>query len=150
MILFYRFFINLILIFSPLIILIRLLKKKENPKRFKEKFCFFSKKRKSGDLIWIHVASIGELISVIPLIYEIENISKIKQILVTSTTVSSSYIFKKYKFKKTIHQYFPIDTNYFAKKFLDYWKPKLAIFIESEIWPNMIVNLKKNQLIIFY
>ena len=146
MILFYRFFINLILIFSPLIILIRLLKKKENPKRFKEKFCFFSKKRKSGDLIWIHVASIGELISVIPLIYEIENISKIKQILVTSTTVSSSYIFKKFKFKKTIHQFFPIDTNYFAKKFLDYWKPKLAIFIESEIWPNMIVNLKKKSI----
>ena len=72
MILFYRFFINLVFILSPLIILIRLLKKKESPKRFKEKFCFFSRKRKNGNLIWIHVASIGELMSIIPLIYKIE------------------------------------------------------------------------------
>jgi 3-deoxy-D-manno-octulosonic-acid transferase len=142
----YRILINLILIFSPLVILVRLFKKKEDFTRFKEKFCFFSRKRKNGNLIWIHVASIGELMSIIPLIYEIENINKIKQILVTSTTVSSSYIFQKFKFKKTIHQFFPIDTNYFSKKFLNYWRPKLVIFVESEIWPNILVNLKKRSI----
>ena len=49
----------------------------------------------------------------------------------------------KYKSKKTIHQFFPIDSMFFTKKFLNYWKPSIAIFIESEIWPNMIINIKK-------
>ena len=146
MIFFYRFFINIILIFSPLIILIRLLKKKEHSKRFKEKFCFFSKKKINGNLIWIHVASVGELMSIIPLIQNLENENKINQILITSSTVSSSNIFQKLKFKKTIHQFFPIDTDYFSKKFLNYWQPNLAIFIESEIWPNMLINLKKKSI----
>jgi len=146
MIFIYRFFINIIFIFSPLIILIRLLKKKEDLKRFQEKFCFFSKKNTKDNLIWIHVASVGELMSTIPLIHKLEREKKIHQILVTSTTVSSANIFSKLKFKKTIHQYFPIDTNYLTQKFLNYWKPKLVIFIESEIWPNMLINLKKKSI----
>ena len=100
MILLYRFLINLLLIFSPFIILIRILKKKESPKRFLEKFCFFSKKKISGNLIWIHVASVGELMSVVPLIFKLEKNKLISQILITSTTLSSSYIFKSFKFIK--------------------------------------------------
>ena len=68
---------------------------------------------------------------------------KISQILITSNTLSSSKILSNLKLKKTIHQFFPIDTNYHTKKFLDYWKPSVAIFIDSEIWPNMITNIKK-------
>ena len=63
MLFFYRVVINLIILFSPIIILIRLLKKKEDPKRFKEKFGFFSEKRKKGKLIWFHGASVGEILS---------------------------------------------------------------------------------------
>ena len=66
MLIIYRILINITLILSPLIIFLRLINKKEDIKRFKEKFCFFSKKRISGNLIWIHVASIGELMSIIP------------------------------------------------------------------------------------
>ena len=146
MIFIYRVFINIIFLFSPFIILFRIIKKKESSKRFLEKYCFFSKKKISGNLIWIHVASVGELMSIVPLINKLENSKKIKQILVTTTTVSSSKIFKKLKFKKTIHQFFPIDNNYLSLKFLNYWKPKLAIFVESEIWPNMLTNLKKNSI----
>ena len=146
MILVYRLLINLILIFSPLIILIRLIKKKEHLKRFKEKFTVFSKKRKRGSLIWFHGASVGELMSVIPLIEKLEKNKDIKQILVTTSTLSSAKIFARYKFKKTIHQFFPIDTNYLSKKFLSYWKPNLVIFIDSEIWPNMLINLKKRSI----
>ena len=68
MIFVYRIFINLILILSPFIILIRLIKKKEDFTRFKEKFCFFTKKRSKGKLIWFHGASVGEFQSIVPLL----------------------------------------------------------------------------------
>ena len=146
MLLVYRLLVNLIIIFSPIIILIRLIKRKEHLTRFKEKFTFFSKKRKKGNLVWFHGASVGELMSIIPLIEKLEKKRAIKQILVTTSTLSSSKIFTKFKFKKTIHQFFPVDTNYHSKKFLDYWKPNFVIFIDSEIWPNMITNLKEKSI----
>ena len=142
----YRILINVLIIISPLIILIRLIKKKEHPIRFKEKFCFFSKKRGNGKLIWFHGASVGEIISIIPLIEKLEKNHEIKKILITTSTLSSSQIILKYNFKKTIHQFFPIDSNFLVDKFLSYWKPSLAIFIESEIWPNMIMSLKKKKI----
>ena len=142
----YRLLINIVLIFSPLIILIRLIKKKEHPTRFKEKLTIFSKKKITGNLLWFHGASVGELMSVIPLIEKLEDNKSIKQILVTTSTLSSAKIFAKFKFKKTIHQFFPIDTSYLSKKFLNYWQPNLAIFIDSEIWPNMLTNLKKKSI----
>jgi 3-deoxy-D-manno-octulosonic-acid transferase len=144
MLLVYRIIINIITLISPIIIVIRLFKKKEDPKRFQEKYCFFSKKRTKGNLIWFHGASVGEILSVIPLIEKFEKNKKINQILLTSNTLSSSKIISNFKFKKTIHQFLPIDTNYHTQKFLNYWKPSLATFIDSEIWPNMITNIKKN------
>ncbi len=140
----YRILINIVFIISPFIVLIRLFKNKEDLFRFKEKYCLFSKKKNGSKLIWFHGASVGELLSVIPLIEKLEKNKKISQILVTSSTLSSSKVFKKFKFKKTIHQFFPIDTNFLSNSFLNYWKPSLAIFIDSEIWPNMLLNLKKN------
>ncbi len=146
MIYIYRIILNIILIFSPLIILIRLLKRKEHPTRFLEKFTLFSKNRKKGKLIWFHTVSVGELISTIPLLRKLENNKKINQILITSSTLSSAELFNTFKFKKVIHQFFPIDNNYFTKRFLNYWSPDLAIFIDSEIWPNMLKNLKKKSI----
>jgi len=142
----YQIIILLIIITSPLIIIIRILKKKEDPKRFKEKFCIFSKKKSKGKLVWFHGASVGEILSVIPLIEKLEKDKEIKQILITSNTLSSSKILLNLKLKKTVHQFFPIDSNYHTKKFLNYWKPSIAIFIDSEIWPNMIINIKKNSI----
>ena len=146
MFLFYRILINLILFLSPIIILIRFLQKKEDPIRFKEKIGFFSKKKLKGKLIWFHGASVGEILSVIPLIEKLEKDKHIRQILITSNTLSSSKILSKLKLKKTIHQFFPIDTNYNSNKFLNYWDPSIAIFIDSEIWPNMITNIKKKSI----
>tara|TARA_B100000767_G_scaffold211792_1_gene198995 strand:+ start:211 stop:1458 length:1248 start_codon:yes stop_codon:yes gene_type:complete len=146
MFLFYRILTNLILFLSPIIILIRLLQKKEDPVRFKEKLGFYSKKKIKGKLIWFHGASVGEVLSVIPLIERLEKDKRIKQILITSNTLSSSKILSKLKLRKTIHQFFPIDTNYNNNKFLKYWDPSIAIFIDSEIWPNMITNIKKKSI----
>ena len=142
----YRFLINIIFLLSPIILIIRLIKKKEDFFRFKEKFCFFSKERGKGKLIWFHGASVGELQSIIPLLEKLENEIKINKILITSNTLSSSKIVQKLKFKKIIHQFFPIDTNFFSAKFIEYWNPSSAVFIDSEIWPNMIVNLKKKKI----
>ena len=132
----YNIFGFIIIIFSPIILLLRIINKKEDPKRFKEKFCIFSKSKGRGKLIWIHGSSVGEITSVTPLISQLEKDNKINKILVTSSTTSSSIILSNFGFKKIIHQYFPLDINFLSKKFLNYWKPDLAIFVESEIWPN--------------
>jgi len=146
MLILYKLLTNLVLIFSPIIIFIRILKKKEDPKRFREKFCFFTKKRGKGKLIWFHGASVGEILSIIPLIEKLEKNKKISQILITSNTLSSSKVLSNLKLKKTIHQFFPIDTNYHTQKFLEYWNPSISIFLDSEIWPNMITNIKKKSI----
>ena len=141
----YQIFIAILLIFSPLIISFRILKGKEDKKRFKEKFCFPSKKRIVGNLIWFHGSSVGELLSILPLVSELEKNQSIKQILITSSTLSSAEIFKKFTFRKTVHQFFPIDSILYSYKFINYWKPTIAIFVESEIWPSIFrVVAKKN------
>jgi len=86
---------------------------------------FFFKKKIRGKLIWFHGASVGEILSVIPIIEKLENDKKIKQILITSNTLSSSKILSTFKLKKTIHQFFPIDTNHHTQKFIDYWDPTI-------------------------
>ena len=146
MIVFYRFLINLVLIISPLILIFRFFKKKEDPIRFKEKLGFFTKQKINGKLIWFHGASVGELQSIIPIIEKLNKDNKIKQILITSNTLSSSKIVNQYNFKKVIHQFFPVDSNFLSNKFLKYWNPSAAFFIDSEIWPNTILNLTRKNI----
>ena len=146
MLFFYRILINFIFLLSPLIIIYRIIKNKEDKIRFKEKLCFISKKKSKGKLIWFHGASVGELRSIVPLLEKLNQNKNISQILVTSNTLSSSKIMQKIRLKKVIHQFFPIDTNFLSNKFLNYWQPSLAIFIDSEIWPNTLLNLKKKNI----
>ena len=142
----YQIILSFLIIISPLIILFRIIKNKEDKKRFLEKFSFFSKRKIKKNLIWFHCASVGELMSVIPLVENYEKKKSIDQILITTSTLSSSKIIKKFQFKKTIHQFYPIDHYIFVDKFIKYWKPNLAIFVESEIWPCMFNKLKKKNI----
>ncbi len=146
----YNFFTKLIILISPIIFFFRILYKKENPKRFLEKFCIYGRDKEKSTSLWIHAASVGELMSIIPVLRKLEQQKKIKKILLTTTTVSSANIFQKLKFKKTFHKYFPLDVNFFTIKFIRYWNPKTAIFVDSEIWPNMFnnLNIKKIPIII--
>ena len=115
---------------------------KESEIRYRERFAEPSIARPEGILIWFNAASIGELNVIIPVIrhFHKEHPQKI-HFLITTTTVSSNTIFDNAHLPNAIHQYFPLDTPHFTKKFIEYWKPDLAIFTESEIWPNMVLNI---------
>ena len=86
----YRVLINLIFILSPVVFFYRIIKKKEDIYRFKEKLCFFSKKKIKGNTIWFHGASVGEVLSIVPMIEKLEKNKNINQILITTNTLSSS------------------------------------------------------------
>ena len=134
--------------FAPFFLFLRKLKKKEHSIRYKEKLSQINTPRGEGFLIWFHVVSVGEAISILPLIENFEQDEKIKRILITSITVSSAEVLKK-KFNKNtkvIHQFLPLDIPKFVKKFLKHWSPNLSIFIDSEIWPNLIFHIKERNI----
>ena len=142
----YQIFTSIILILSPIILIYRIIIDKEDKNRFTEKYSLPSQKKNNGKLLWFHCASVGELLSIIPLLMHYERSKCINQILVTSSTLSSSKVFKKFKFNKTIHQFYPLDNSYLTNKFLRFWKPNLAIFVESEIWPCMFENIAEKKI----
>ena len=141
----YNIFLYIVFFLSPIIFFIRVLNGKEDPIRLKEKLCIYSKKNNLKS-IWFHAVSVGELMSIIPVLKILEKNKKIDQIIVTTSTISSAKIFEKQKFKNIVHRYFPLDTNFLNKRFIKYWKPQAAFFVDSEIWPNMFRNLKNNNI----
>jgi len=139
------------IILYPLLIILVFLRKivgKEDPSRFKEKIFFQKSKFISGKLIWFHVASIGELNSVVPIVKNFLNNNKDLNILITTVTLSSGKIFEN-EFKNQeniIHKYFPVDVPHLIKNFIEKWNPSLVIFVDSEIWPNCISQIKKKNI----
>ena len=127
----YKFFTYLFLPFAPIYLYLRKVKKKEDPDRYVEKISRISLPRGDGFLIWFHVASVGELMSILPLIEHLENEKKINKILITSITLSAGNIVKKQftKYTKITHQFLPLDIAVLTNKFLDHWKPNLSIFL---------------------
>ena len=144
----YKFFTYLFLPFAPTYLFLRKLRKKEHPTRYKEKVSQIKISRDQGFLIWLHVASVGEAMSILPLIENFEKEKKIDKILITTITLSSSKVLeKKYnQSKKVIHQFLPLDISKFVNKFLQHWSPNLCIFIDSEIWPNLIFHIKERKI----
>jgi len=144
----YKFFTYLIYPFTPIYLYYRKIRKKEDSIRYKEKLSKINISREEGCLIWFHVASVGEAMSILPLIDACIKEQKINKILITSITISSGKILEK-KFNKStnvIHQYLPLDVPILVNKFLEHWKPNLSIFIDSEVWPNLILNINKRKI----
>jgi 3-deoxy-D-manno-octulosonic-acid transferase len=134
--------------FTNIFLFIRKIKKKEHINRYKEKLSKIEKHRGDGVLIWFHAASVGECMSILPLIQDLEANPKINKILITSITLSSEKILhdKFSQNSKVIHQFLPLDIPVFVKHFLNHWSPNLAIFVDSEIWPNLIFKIKDKKI----
>ena len=144
----YKLFTYLFYPFAPIYLYFRKLRKKEDSVRFKEKLSKINIPRDSGFLIWFHVASIGEAMSIFSLVEGCIEEKKIDKILLTSITLSSGKILeKRYKENsKVFHQFLPLDVPIFTNKFLEHWKPNLSIFIDSEIWPNLILQISEKKI----
>ena len=123
---------------------LRIILGKEDKKRFLEKFSIFSKKRPIGKIIWIHACSVGEVKSSYGIVKKFMKDNY--KVLITTNTYLSSLDVKANLSKEVIHQYLPLDLNFLVKKFLKYWSPHKAIFIESELWPNFIYNSNKSNI----
>jgi len=144
----YRFFTYLFYPFAPIYLYFRKIRKKEDSISYREKLSKIEISREEGFLIWFHVASVGEAMSILPLIESCIEEKKINKILLTSITLSSGKILKK-RFNqnaKVIHQFLPLDISVWTSKFLEHWKPNLSIFIDSEIWPNLISQVSEKKI----
>lgn len=144
----------LTIFFYPFIILLIFLRtffKKEDNIRYKEKIFssyFLPKRDLKKKLIWFHAASIGEVQSIFPLIERLNEKKKDLEFLITTVTLSAGNLVQKkiYEHSNIQHRYFPLDVNFLIKKFLTFWKPDLIIFVDSEIWPNLIFEIKKRKI----
>ncbi|MGB0681824.1 MAG: 3-deoxy-D-manno-octulosonic acid transferase [Magnetovibrionaceae bacterium] len=118
----------------------RLADGKEDPKRFDERFGHSKRRRPDTGLVWIHGASVGEAVSALPLIDAILNARDDVRVLVTTGTVTSAQLLAKRLPDRAIHQYVPVDHPDCVQRFLDRWQPNLAIWMESEFWPNLMLQ----------
>ena len=144
----YKFITFFFYPFAPVYLYFRKIRKKEDSIRYKEKLAKINIERGEGFLIWFHVASVGEAMSILPLIDGCIKEKKINRILITSITLSSGKILEK-RFNnnpKINHQFLPLDVISLIDKFLNHWKPNLSIFIDSEIWPNLILKISEKKI----
>lgn len=118
----------------------RAAKGKEDRKRKAERFGYAGAARPQGPLIWIHAASVGELLSVIALVRELRRLDI--AVLLTTGTVTSAQVAAERLGGEVIHQYMPLDLKPAVGRFLDYWRPDVAVMAESEIWPTTMVELQ--------
>lgn len=119
---------------------------KEDPLRLSERRGIASLPRPNGPLIWIHVASVGEAQSVLSLIQLLLDQNSQLHILVTSGTRTSAELLKSRLPARAFHQYVPLDHPDWVRYFFDYWTPSMALWVESELWPNMLTMLKKRHI----
>ena len=87
--------------------------------------------------MWIHGASVGEMLSIMPLIDRIR--AQDNTVLVTAGTVTAAELAKRRLPAGVIHQFAPLDMPQFVGRFLNHWRPDLALFVESDLWPNLIM-----------
>jgi 3-deoxy-D-manno-octulosonic-acid transferase len=122
----------------------RLDRGKEHPARISERRGEASLPRPIGPLIWVHGASVGEILAVVPLIARIR--AQDFSVLVTSGTVSSAVLAEERLPEGVLHQFIPLDAPQFVARFLNHWRPDLVLFVESDLWPNLILGCARRNI----
>src|ERR1700709_609347 len=135
---FYRKLTAAVVPLAPALIKRRLKQGKEDPARIGERRGISGGIRPGGPVVWIHGASVGEVLAAAALIERLRALNI--NILLTSGTVSSAAIVAKRFGPDVVHQYVPYDVPRYVERFLDQWHPSLALFIESDLWPNLILS----------
>jgi len=126
---------------APRLLAQRLKRGKEHPKRLGERCGTPGLARPSGPLVWVHGASVGEMLAAVPLVERIR--AQDFAVLVTSGTVTSAALAAHRLPPGALHQFIPLDAPRFVGRFLDHWRPDLALFVESDLWPNLILACAK-------
>ncbi|MCB9964412.1 MAG: 3-deoxy-D-manno-octulosonic acid transferase [Rhodospirillales bacterium] len=124
----------------------RLRKGKEDPLRWREKTGTASAPRPQGPLIWLHAASVGEAQSALILIEKILWHDPDLHVLITSGTVTSARLLSERLPSRALHQFAPLDHPAWVRTFLEHWQPDLALWLESELWPNMLGALSSRKI----
>jgi 3-deoxy-D-manno-octulosonic-acid transferase len=122
----------------------RLARGKEHPERLAERRGEPSLRRPTGPLVWVHGASVGEMLAAVPLIERLR--LQDFAVLVTSGTVTSAALAEQRLPKGVPHQFIPLDAPRFVQRFLDHWRPGLALFVESDLWPNLILSCAERKI----
>ncbi len=147
---FIKIYNTLITILYPLVIKRYINKRKENGKedikRFNERIGRPVHKRPEGRLIWLHGASVGESVSMLPLIQKIIETYPDVYVMVTTGTVTSADVMNKRLPERAFHQYIPIDNPMFTTRFVKYWNPDVVLWFESELWPAMLSSIKRKNI----
>lgn len=138
----YRFVTAALSPVVPLLLNRRLTQGKEDQSRRNERLGIASLPRPEGQLIWVHGASVGECMAALPLIDALLQAQPC-HVLVTSGTVTSAKVMQERLPAKAFHQFVPVDTPAATERFLDHWKPDAGLFVDSDIWPNLILNARQ-------
>jgi 3-deoxy-D-manno-octulosonic-acid transferase len=134
---------------TPAVLLLLLYRKrrgKEHPLRWKERLGFDRSVPPDGKLLWIHAASVGESLSVLPLLDRLRQDHPDWQILVTTGTVSSADLLAKRLPTGVLHRFVPVDIPGAVDRFFNHWAPDAVIFVEQEIWPGLVLELRARRI----
>jgi 3-deoxy-D-manno-octulosonic-acid transferase len=129
---------------APRLLDYRLKRGKEHPDRLGERRGEPSAPRPPGPTVWVHGASVGEFSAVLPLVELI--CARSINVLMTTGTVTSAALAEKRLPRGALHQFVPLDGPGFVARFLDYWRPDFAVFVESDLWPNMILSASEREI----
>ena len=117
---------------------------KEDRARLQERRGWPSQERPDGHLAWLHGASVGETLSLMPVVEQL--MQRGLEVLITSGTRTSADVIARRLPPGAIHQFVPLDVPRYVRRFMDYWQPDLVLFAESEIWPNMITEIERRHI----
>lgn len=142
----YRTVMSLMRPLAPFVLKMRERNGKEDPRRRPERLGQPSAARPEGTLVWVHAASVGETNAVLPVIEALIDARPQLNVLLTTGTVTSAGLAERRLPERSLHQFVPLDAPQYAASFLDHWRPDLAVFTESEIWPSLILETAKRSI----